>query len=496
MEYKKIFEEFKVKLNALTYAIWLIGWDLETEAPKGGIDYKNKQRLVLSEQAYNLMLDPKRVEAIKHLHNSDLEDPFKREIELEYKSILKTEKIPKDLYMKYQEAVLNSSVIYREAKEKSDFELFEPYLDEVIKLKKETLKYLETDKLKGYDVFLNDYHEGLTVKDYDKFFNLLKEELVPFVEKLEQKKLNYNNALITNKFNTSKQKEFNNYLLNVFGYDLNHGLLKESIHPFTSGITPNDVRITTAYYEEDLSSAIFSTIHEMGHGIYEQQMNKEYEGTKLGRVESLGMHESQSRLYENMIGRSYEFWENHFSKLKEIFKEELKDVTVEDFHLYMNEVQKDFIRVDADELTYSLHILIRYEIEKKIFNEDLQTSEIKDLWNKLYKEHLGLTVKEDRLGVLQDIHWSGGAFGYFPSYALGSAIAAQVYNKMDEDIDVSKLVKEDNILEINKWLKKHIHQYGSYKVANDLILDSTGEPFDARYYINYLIEKYSKIYNI
>ncbi len=496
MSYEKTFKDFQKKINAYSYALWLMSWDSQTETPRGAQNYLNQQRAILAEEVYNLTMDEKRIEAIDKLYETDLENPLKREIELEHQNLNKIKKIPKDVYLSYRVLLSNAGLIYKEAKEKSDFSLFEKTLDEIILYNKKLIKYLETDELKGYNVLLNDYHEGMKMEDYDKFFNLIKEKLVPFIAEVEKAKFTYPKVLKEGKFDIKKQREFNEYLLGAIKYDLNHGLLKESIHPFTSGVTSCDVRITTKYSEDDLSSAIFSTIHEMGHGIYEQQTNPLYSGTTLERIRSLGMHESQSRLYENMIGRSYGFWKNHYPKLQETFNEELKDVAVDDFYKYINEVNKSFIRVEADELTYSIHVMIRYEVEKAIFKDNLTAKEVKKLWNKLYKENLGLDVTEDKLGVLQDIHWSGGSFGYFPTYSLGSAIAAQFYETMKKELDIEKLIEEDNIEKINLWLKENIHQHGAFKIPNEIIKDVTKEEFDPNYYIDYLITKYKKIYNI
>lgn len=496
MNYKEQYLKFKKEIVALRYALWMIGWDSQTEMPDGAHDYRIKQSAVLNKRLLDLSLDPKRVKAIKELNNSTLTQPFKREIELEYKSLLRILKIPKEELLEYQILIAEASQIYKKAKTESDFSIFEETLDKIIQYNKKRIKYLETDELKGYDVLLNMYHEGMKVEDYDKFFNLIKEKIVPFTEQITSKEIKYHKVLEEGFFQIDKQREFNNYLLKTLGYDLNHGLLKESLHPFTSSVTAKDVRITTAYSENDLQAAIFSTIHEMGHAIYEQQTSEEYIETVIEHIESYAMHESQSRLYENMIGRSYEFWVNHYGKLKEIFNEELKDVSLKDFYKYINKVEKGFVRVNADELTYSIHVMIRYEIEKAIFNDNLPTNEIKDLWNKLYKENLGLTVKSDQEGVLQDIHWSGGSFGYFPSYSLGSAISAQLYNTMNQEIDVNKLILNGEINIINDWLKKHVHQHGSFKSPNEIIYNCTKEEFNPNYYVNYLIEKYKKIYKI
>lgn len=496
MKYKEIYENFKKEINALSYALWLISWDTETEMPVGAFKYKSKQRAVLNKNLLNLYFDENRIKAIEELNKLSLEQPFKKEIELEHKALCKILKVPKEELLLEQILLEESNQVYKKAKKENDFTIFEPTLEKIINNKKKYIEYQQTDELKGYDVLLNDYHEGMTTKDYDEYFALLKKEIVPFIQKISNKKLSYPTILNNGVFPVDKQKEFNHYLLNTLGYDLNHGLLKESVHPFTSSVTQKDVRITTAYSLNDLQSAIFSTIHEMGHGIYEQQTANNYSGSIIEQIESYAMHESQSRLYENMIGRSYEFWKNHYKKLQEIFKEQLKNVTLEDFYKYINKVEKGFIRVNADELTYSIHIMIRYEIEKAIFNNKLEVREIKNLWNKLYEENLGLIVENDTDGVLQDIHWSGGSFGYFPSYSLGSAIASQLYNAMGRVIDINKALLDDNINIINNWLKENIHQFGSYKKPNEIIKDATGEDFNPKYYIDYLIKKHSQIYNI
>lgn len=496
MDHIETFKLFKREIDALSYALWLINWDSETEMPLGSQAFKASQTAVLNEKLIELYLNPKRIKALEELNKMELESPFKREIELEYKRLLKIIKIPKQEYLNYKILLDKANQIYKKAKKESNFSLFEPVLDEIIKHNKKLIKYLKTDNLKGYDVLLNDYHEGMKVEDYDEFFNLLKKKLVPFIEKIDGLTLDYPSILDNGYFKIEKQREFSQYLLTTLGYDLNHGLLKESVHPFTSGISSLDVRITTAYNEKSLQSAIFSTIHEMGHAIYEQQANSEYIGTIIEDIESLAMHESQSRLYENMLGRSYEYWINHYEKLIELFPEQLKQVSLDDFYKYINKVEKTFIRTDADELTYSIHIMIRYEIEKAIFNDNLPTSEIKKMWNKLYFENLGLKVKNDTEGILQDIHWSGGAFGYFPTYALGSAIAAQIYKTMNNETDVNKLILEGKTDVINDWLKENIHQHASYKTPNQIIKDTTEELFNPNYYVDYLLEKYKKLYNL
>jgi len=345
-----------------------------------------------------------------------------------------------------------------------------------------------------YSVKLDDYEEGYDIAKYDEFFDYIKENLVPFVLEVLSKPEIDDLFIHDRLYDIDKQRLFVNYLLKVFNFDLDRGLLQESIHPFTGGTHCNDVRLTVRYLEDFLPSSIFAGIHELGHAIYEQQVSDDLIETNLGSGASPGIHESQSRFYENIIGRNFEFWKLHYPKLKEIFEEELKDINVEKFYRAINKVKASLIRVEADELTYPLHILIRYEIEKLICNTDISVDELPKIWNDLHKKYLGVTPTNDEEGILQDIHWSWGMFGYFPTYALGSAIAAQIYYSLDINLD--QAIANNDISSINEYLKKRLHIYGSTKTPAELIKLVTGEEFDPKYYVKYLKEKYSKIYKL
>lgn len=491
---KQVYEQFKKQISAYNYALWLLSWDDETEAPRASKAYRTQQLEVLYDHVYKLQMDEKRLEAIDALAKEVLEDPFKREIALEKKSIDQLRKIPKDEYIAYQILTSKSGQIWADARKNNDFEAFLPTLEEIVDYQKKLIKYLETDTLKGYDVLLDMYEENMGVKEYDRFFNTLNEKLVPFVLEKSKVKQKFPKKLLNGSFDIDKQRVFNHKLAEIMAYDMEKGVIKESVHPFTSGVASVDTRITTAYHEQLIDSAIFSTIHEMGHGIYEQQVNPLFDGSILSGGTSMGIHESQSRMYENMIGRSIAFWDKQYPVLQELFPKELKNVTAHDFYLFVNKVKRDFIRIEADELTYSLHIMVRYEIEKELFNGKLQPKDLPKTWNKLYKKYLGLTVKNDAQGVLQDIHWSMGSFGYFPTYALGSAYAAQIYAEMDKEIDVDKVIRNNEIIKINQWLKEHIHQYGKLKTPKELMLIATKKPFDPNYYVDYLINKYKEIF--
>ena len=270
--------------------------------------------------------------------------------------------------------------------------------------------------------------------------------------------------------------------------------MKKSVHPFTWNTSPEDVRFTTRYLENYVFSSIFAAIHELGHATYEQQVSTSFDGTLLTGGTSMGIHESQSRFYENTIGRSLEFWETHLDKFKSIFPKQTKGIKPIDMFKAVNKVEASLVRVEADELTYPMHIMLRYDIERKLMSGETTVNELPKLWNDLMEEYLGIKPETDSDGVLQDVHWSGGMIGYFPTYALGSAYSAQIYYAMKKDLDLEEIIKNNEISKINEWLKEKIHKHGSSKTPKELLLEVTNEEFNAKYYVKYLIEKYSKIY--
>ena len=493
----KTYVDYRTKMQALGYASYIISWDSETEAPVGCLEERSKQVGVLSEMSYLLERSNEYIETVKKLYENldSLEDVLKVEIKKVYKDLMNSLKVSMEELVEYSILISKAQSIWADAKVNNDYKKFEPILDEIIKFNKRYVKYLETDNLKGYNVLLDMYEEGMTKEKYDKFFSLLKSEIVPLVHKIN--KLEQSNNLFKEKlFDINKQKEFADYIMDVMCFDKSRGLIKESEHPFTSGYGTSDVRITTHYYEDLLISSIFSCIHELGHATYEQQCNPKLDETLVGGGASMAMHESQSRFYENIVGRSYEFWERHYPKLQSIFKEELKDVSLEDFYKHVNNVECSLIRTEADELTYPLHIMVRYEIEKLIIESNVNVSELPTIWNNLYKEYLGIDVPSDKEGILQDVHWAGGSFGYFPTYALGSAYGAQMLDAMKKDLDFDKEINKPNLKAINEWLKEHIHIYGATKNPDELMNIATGMSFDATYYVEYLKNKFSKLYNL
>ena len=271
--------------------------------------------------------------------------------------------------------------------------------------------------------------------------------------------------------------------------------MKESVHPFTWNTSPEDVRLTTKYLENYVFSSIYSTIHELGHATYEQQISTDLDDTLLNGGTSMGIHESQSRFYENNIGRSLAFWQTHFDKFKSLFPKQLKTYNAEDMYKAANHVEASLIRIEADELTYPIHIMLRYDIERMLLNGQANVEELPNIWNDTIEKYLGVRPTNNREGVLQDVHWSGGMLGYFPTYALGSAYSAQIYYAMKKELDVEACIRNRELSKINTWLKDKIHQYGSSKTPKELMEMVSGEAFNPKYYVQYLKEKFSKIYN-
>lgn len=493
--YIKIYEETRKKLKAYGYMMWLMSWDRETEAPKASLAYSAKQFSVIQEELYKIESDPEYMDAIEKLYENieQLEDPdFKVEIKNAYKDLRMIKKVPKSEYLAYGLLTQEGPHIWAEAKEKDDFEMFRPTLEKIVDFNKKLVKYLETDELKGYDVLLDMYEEGFGVKEYDLFFNTVKEDLAPFVLEVTKAKHRFSRKLTKGIFPKDGQIKFSKYLIDVFNYDKNKGVLKESAHPFTSGVSSVDTRITTRYHEDNLASSIFSTIHEMGHAIYELQNDEKYDDTMLHGGTSLGIHESESRMYENMIGRSYAFWKIHYPKLVEIFPKQLKNISLEEFYKYINRSERSLIRIEADELTYALHVLVRYELEKQLISGKLKVKDLPKRWNGMMSKYVGKRPTTDKEGVLQDIHWSFGSFGYFPTYALGSAYAAQIYDAMNKEINIEEAILNNQIHLINDWLKEHVHRFGKSKTPKEILLIATKQNFDPSYYVNYLKRKFSE----
>lgn len=489
---KKYLEQRK-KIVAQNYVGFLIEWDTQTDAAENSIVADAAQTEVVSAYNYMLNTDADYEQAVEMLYEQrNMLDPvLAHEVEVVRKSIVDTKKIPAEEYSAYAKLTAEAYSVYVKAKQTDDFELFRPYLEKIVEFCRKKTVWLATEDCHGYDVLLDIYEPHFTQKKYDEFFDALRKRLVPVVKKVTAQ-VDPLPQWAKQAFPKEQQRAFCEYLRDVMCFDKTRGIMKESEHPFTSGFGTDDVRITNHYYEDNLISSVFSVIHETGHATYEQQCDPSLNGTLSGGGASLGLHESQSRFYENIIGRSKQFWQAHYAKLQEFFFEQLANVPLTDFVAYVNRAERSFVRTEADELTYPLHIMLRYEIEQKLIDGSLSVVDLPSYWNEKFTEYFGITPPNDALGVLQDVHWSAGDFGYFPTYALGSAIASQLFAAMNNDFDVYASLASGTTKQINDWLKQHVHKYGATKYPDEILRLATGEDFNPDYYIDYLIAKYDK----
>ena len=396
--------------------------------------------------------------------------------------------------MEYTGLRNDAMTVWEEAKNNNDFASFAPYLDKLVSFNRKFAGYYNPD-MDPYDALLNEYEEGMTTEILDAFFHQLRQTVVPLLSKVTAAQ-QIDDSFLFRHYPIEQQRIFSDYLMEVLELDRDVCAIAETEHPFTTNFNNKDVRITTHYYEDMLASSMYSVIHEAGHAIYELGCDDAYNFSFLSGGVSMGIHESQSRFFENIIGRSYEFIQLIFPRIKELFPEQLADVDEIMFYRAVNKAQPSLIRTEADDLSYTLHVMVRYELEKQLIAGTLPVSELPAAWNRLYKEYLGFDVPNDKVGCLQDSHWSDGMFGYFPSYALGSAYGPQMVHIMEQDHgNILTLVKADKIGTVKEWLKQMIHRHACFIKPSELFSSVCGK-FDAKYYTDYLTDKYTKLYNL
>ena len=491
---EKVKEHYE-KVEELTKLLVLADWDLRIIMPKKALDSRANTISFISGELFKLATSNEVASLIAYfeplMDELSIQDrAMIRKMKREYDQI---SKIPEDRYKEFSRLSILSERAWEEAKEKSDFSIFKPHLEKIVDMKREFAEYYGYEDNK-YDALLNEYEEGLTVKKLDLVFGELKEAIINLLDYINSSNNKVDYSFLQDKYDIEKQKELSDYLLDLIQFDKEKGRLDETEHPFTTNMGNKDVRITTHYYERDLFSNIFSVIHEGGHALYEMHISDDLIGTGLAEVPSMSLHESQSRFYENIVGRSKEFLSVILPKLKEKFPQ-LEDIDVDKLYKAVNKVEPSLIRTEADELTYSLHIIIRYEIEKQLINGEISVSELPEVWNKKYKEYLGVEPKNDAEGVLQDMHWSDGSFGYFPSYALGNLYGCQMLNTMlKENSTALTDLKNGDLTYINNWLSDNVHKYGSLYDSEELLERVTGEKLNPKYFIDYLNKKYKDIY--
>ena len=475
-----------------------LGWDQETIMPPNGAQSRGEILSWLAKEQHLRTTDPKLGELVEKLSNDgSLNQDQKSNVKEIKRRFEKASKLPSEFVAEFAKTKSEALLAWQQARSESNFDLFKPKLQKLIDMTKQKIEYYGIETT-SYDVLLDEFEVGMTVEDYDPLFDGLKQRLVPLLQKIMKAKETNPDPILPEEmtFSIEGQTEFCTKVSSAMGFDFEGGRMDISTHPFSAGLWPGDTRFTTRFDEKDPFSCLYAVMHETGHALYEQGLSREHSFTPRGDAVSLGVHESQSRFWENQIGRTPSFWHVTLPWFKQQFPDS-PDWTPEDLNKIANSVTPGFIRVEADEVTYNLHVMLRYEIEKKIFNEDLAVEDLPKLWNSMFEEWFGLEVPNDTKGCLQDIHWSMGAFGYFPTYTLGNLYASQLLQAMSNDLgDIDTIIESGDWSSLLDWLRPRIHLEGSKWTPSELIENATGMPPSPEPFLNYVEEKYSNLYNL
>jgi carboxypeptidase Taq len=489
------------EISLLSSCRSVLEWDHQVNMPPGGAGFRAEQASLLAGMTHEKFTDTKIGELISAVEGSDIvKDPESseaaniRELRHDYD---KETKLPKELVEEFNKVTALAHNEWIEARKQSDFKKFEPRLREIITLCR---KMADAYGYEGepYNALLDNYEPGATVAEVSDVFEKLRVDLVDLLGRIKDAPKKPDVSIVERNYSVDKQKIFVEMVSSAMGYDYERGRLDIAAHPFCSGMGVGDTRITTRYNPNRVNDALFGVIHESGHALYEMGIDKEkHFGTALGSAASLGIHESQSRMWENMVGRSMPFWIYFFPQLKRVFRDSLNGVELDQFYGAINYVRPSYIRVEADEVTYNLHILLRFEIERAMMQGDIKSADVAGEWNERFKKYFGIEVDKDANGCLQDIHWSSGLFGYFPTYTLGNIYAAQFFVKAQADIpDLTQKFESGDFLTLREWLRVNIHQHGLRYRANDLCKRVTGEGLSHKPMMDYMNKKFGEIYGI
>ena len=498
MEIREFYDYCK-EIAGYISAAALVEWDMRTKMPMKAAEDRSLVAGKLARTAFEMSTSPRMAAFVEYFNrpavNAQLSEVDRRNVELETKQYRKISAIPAEKYEKFTVACSRGEHAWQEAKEKSSFAMFQPYLEEIVGYQREFVEYYGYDKNR-YDALLDEFEPSMTTDEVRTVIDGLKTELVPFLRRLLDEGTPPDRSCLDGRVDKATQEKLSHDILVAMTYDLEAGRLDETAHPFTTPIGYGDVRVTTHYYEDDFTSAFFSTMHEGGHALYEQGMSEAYRWMPVRKCASMGIHESQSRTWENLIGRSMPFWRFYYPVLQEALPR-FREIPMDQFYKAINTVEPSLVRTEADEVTYNLHIMLRFEIEEALINGAVQVADLPGLWNTKMREYLGVEPTDDAHGVLQDVHWAGGMFGYFPSYMLGNLYAAQFIAAVREGIpDLDDQIAAGHLGVLREWQRAHIHEPGALHDPRDLVMNVTGKPLDYRYFMRYIDEKYSPIYGL
>jgi carboxypeptidase Taq len=483
------------KIADAKYSAALLQWDQETYLPPKGAAFRSRQLATLAEIAHEWSVDPALGELLQELHGrGDLHEDQQRNVALSLEDYEKQKKFSPAFIRRLSEASSRSFHSWLQARAASSFALFRDDLQQLVQLKKEEAELAGYEK-HPYNALLDQFEKGATVEMLDKVFSEVRIPLKDLLTRIAGQP-QVDDTFLKGDFPKQLQWDFGMDLIRQLGFDFEAGRQDVSEHPFTTSFNPRDVRITTRIDEHDFNHMTWSCIHETGHALYEQGLPEEYYGLPLGEFASLGIHESQSRLWENNIGRSFNWWRSIYPRLQSAFPTQFKTIDLQRFYHGINKVQPSLIRTEADEVSYHFHVMIRYELEKQLLDGTLAVADIPDWWNASYKTWLDVTVPNDKKGCLQDVHWSHGSFGYFPTYSLGSFYAAQFFAAAENQLPgLDQSIGEGDTATLLDWLRNRIHRHGRRYTSEQLCLLATGKNLDISYFLQYLLDKYRNIYN-
>lgn len=497
--YKELTERIK-EVVLLGSCEALLGWDERVYIPRNGSEHRANQLSYLAGLAHKKFTDPKIGELLSELEQTDLiKDEYSdeavniRELRYDYD---KAVKLPQKLVEELSHTATMSQGVWAKARGQNDFATFLPYLEKMIKLCREKAECYGY-KNEAYDALLNEYEPGSSVEFVSNVFSGFRDELVALVAAIGNSAKKPDMSLIENRYPVELQEVFGKSASAAIGYDFASGRLDVTAHPFCTGIGPGDTRITTRFNPNHFGQALFGILHESGHGIYDQGLPAEHYGTPRAEAVSLGIHESQSRMWENQVGRGKPFWKHFFPRAQQMFPELLGHVSLDDFYFAINDVRPSLIRVEADEVTYNLHILLRFEMEHALIKGDVPVKDAPAAWDEKFQKFFGITPPTVGDGCMQDVHWSAGYFGYFPTYTLGNLYSAQFFAKAKEQLPgLEDKFAIGDFTDLKKWLNENIHTHGRKYRAAKLVEVVTGEKLDHTYLMKYLKTKYSELYNL
>jgi carboxypeptidase Taq len=494
-------KEIDSEIHVLSGASALLGWDQETYMPRGGLANRGEQSALLEGLAHDRLASAETAALLAALGCADAEPsgdpslprPERLYLRAFHRAWARAAKLPGEFVRERAKAVAHSQAAWAEAREKNDFPSFEPHFQAMIAFARREAAYLGFER-DPYSGLLNQYEPGMTEAPVAAVFEELKAGLASLLSRIGSRP-QIDDSFLHRHCPEERQEAFSRRIAGILGLDPGRSRLDRSAHPFTTTIGPGDVRITTRYLEDYFASSISSTIHETGHALYEQGLPEAWFSTMAGDAASMAVHESQSRFWENVVGRSLAFWKARLPELRECVGPALDGIGPEEFYRAMNKVEPGLIRVDADEVTYSLHIVLRFELESALVSGALEPSGVPSAWKAAMERILGIVPADDAMGCLQDIHWSLGLVGYFPSYALGNLYAAQFAERMDADLGgIEAIIERGEQARLLDWLRRKVHSKGSLHTPSEIVADATGAPLSPKPFLEYLERKYAGIY--